>query len=1030
MAAHSLPSSSTTTCSQISQNDNKHWLIQSPSENWFLYSILYNSFHKQILHPAYYSELLVIPTFYSSQHTPGDCVSTFAANLLRSRTFSMKPVDSSNTNNSQRQSTNIRTTFKRCQQSFKSRAHAYFHRRRFSNLKFVRKARETPGQSLENPIPLSEHVITPRFTMASPSYVMTSSVFQPKRQSPNAHLQVLRNLTQYNKRFSPYFSPALGNASDSWIRHRAKSYRKTRILEQEMKFAQKFVNDTNRLSREDQNEVGSLRRKYRIQIDKMESYNQQWVIDSIQTDKVLEAMKQDLEEIYEPDEKRDITEALEYLLNKEGRSLEELKPLKDAVQGSAFWPAGYDSDEETCSDTSEQETQLHKSNSTSRFYIEDEISDDDDDDDEDEHLYSFPLPKTISTTQQTATMLDETSVAEMLKPDNFNWADEEEDDDEELSFSTTQQSETAEEKFEYLVNHVYDTLRNDLEHLRFRFLRLQTFSPEWIAQQMAPVTFNPVNHKCSWLVRPMAMSKKNLNPPLTGIPTIRLTTPAGQLCELEERDYCFEGPEWAAHFEKRRVSAAETREQLRAMETFDERISRMEAEEYWEQVQARDYERDCEERRRQYAAIEAMDDEEEEAESSTEEDSAEGPFFPVALDNGEGSQLSISQTFADESPLDDTLGDVPSEKEEESVTASSQSQINTTAADYQPTEATENISRATTPDMLDEAVFDDISVSSSVSSLPENDEDDCAEDLFENNKPTPAALTFDRYEAVSKLNTLKKLIAIRVQQLTRFARQLEENEAAEYEIAHFEAKRAKKKSGYIERLQYALASLDLRARLEDSMIRHQDSTSISYTNTVPNSGPAELRIVGPLLTTILAHPWILEHAPLLIQNNKHYRSHKAKDPYQGLRSRMKTIYSLSDVRYRSSSFDYLWTRQYVKRTVEVEKDENLAALEFITMDGIWEAPYDNRIRRAETAGREAKAEELIEARFPAKAAWIAKRRVEGKFVALDMVGGSGVAAGYRRGLKIWKGMKSFLGFGGVKAVEQEDEEVRDDEVEW
>ncbi|KAJ5038907.1 uncharacterized protein L3040_006585 [Drepanopeziza brunnea f. sp. 'multigermtubi'] len=49
------------------------------------------------------------------------------------------------------------------------------------------------------------------------------SVFTPKKQNPTAHLVILRNPKECYRRYTPAFSPALGNGSDTYTRHIAKN---------------------------------------------------------------------------------------------------------------------------------------------------------------------------------------------------------------------------------------------------------------------------------------------------------------------------------------------------------------------------------------------------------------------------------------------------------------------------------------------------------------------------------------------------------------------------------------------------------------------------------------------------------------------------------------------------------------------------------------------------------------------------------------------------------------------------------------
>lgn len=256
---------------------------------------------------------------------------------------------------------------------------------------------------------------------------------------------------------------------------------------------------------------------------------------------------------------------------------------------------------------------------------------------EEEHIAKMLAPSTFdwaddSDEFEVNTTAEEEHTAKMLAPSTFDWADDSDDEFEDITNTalrsasyieaqmdnTQQQSppttNTAEGYYDedgFYVDPVFDdnaattsdTIDNDenlstpdaedefdcrlMNNLHCMLEAFQGFygenssrqSPVQLAQRHEPVQLGNYN-KCQWKVHPLAMTKANLNPPLTGTPTIRLTTPGGQLCELEETFLDYSHPSWIVHFFNRHKDSLILREKVESWENEEETRSRLKAEAY------------------------------------------------------------------------------------------------------------------------------------------------------------------------------------------------------------------------------------------------------------------------------------------------------------------------------------------------------------------------------------------------------------------------------------------------------------------
>lgn len=283
-----------------------------------------------------------------------------------------------------------------------------------------------------------------------------TTVFEPKIQSPIAHLKILRNPKLFNQKNSSYFSPALGNSSEAWIRSRANTYRTLRLNSDRKETETKRKSEQHTILDADYDKAMAQVKAWKSEAAQMRANNDQWVISVTDTTKALEQQQDELKGMFDDTKKVNITNILEGMMKEDGRSLGELKDLEKAVietsHVSKYWPIDYDSEAD---------------------------SDEEDEDDEHHHLYSFPLPVFSSDTTSRSDSEEEQihseddanddettddeqiddqdeqtyedSTATTLLPDIFDWADESEDM-EELTPAP------FEDRFDNFINNIHHRL--------------------------------------------------------------------------------------------------------------------------------------------------------------------------------------------------------------------------------------------------------------------------------------------------------------------------------------------------------------------------------------------------------------------------------------------------------------------------------------------------------------------------------------------------------------------------------------------
>ncbi|CZR54034.1 uncharacterized protein PAC_03917 [Phialocephala subalpina] len=403
-----------------------------------------------------------------------------------------------------------------------------------------------------------------------------ATVFEPKMQSPTAHLKILRNSHTFSDRNSPYFSPALGNASDAIIRLRANTYRSLRLDSHKLEFFTKRKDKLHLIVDDEYDSAMADIKAWKAEAAEMRDNNDQWVIDVFGANNAL-LQQQELEKAFNDDEKIDITEELEQFMQADGRSLSELEELeKDVIRASRsspYFPDDFDSE-----------------------------ADSDEEDEEDDHLYGFPLPTSTNKTISHSNSEDETTedenyetdsedestyedaTANALLPDVFSWADES-DDMEELTPAP------FEERYDNLINKIYHKLNNfrdGLEAMKEYLSDKNTFTLRKMELAQRPKRITP----CKWDIQRLDISKNDLEQSTDAIPTIRLITPEGDICELIETfpTSKFQGPAWDKYLEERDYESKKLRMCILSRETFEDWTARRAGEALCKEAQAKDLE--------------------------------------------------------------------------------------------------------------------------------------------------------------------------------------------------------------------------------------------------------------------------------------------------------------------------------------------------------------------------------------------------------------------------------------------------------
>ncbi|KAL5325976.1 hypothetical protein ACEPPN_007113 [Leptodophora sp. 'Broadleaf-Isolate-01'] len=160
-----------------------------------------------------------------------------------------------------------------------------------------------------------------------------------------------------------------------------------------------------------------------------------------------------------------------------------------------------------------------------------------------------------------------------------------------------------------------------------------------------------LGYHCNWTVRPMAMTKKNLDPPPADQPpAIRLINPAGVTCELIEGFQDLSHPDFEQYFAEREKDqyhmAQVVKEWRDNVETFEEYYRRLVCEEFWDRCQTQEIRRALEEQR-----IECEENDLFEDDSDDDDDWDEYTFSRTSRSSSTASSLSDLEDSSVANPI-------------------------------------------------------------------------------------------------------------------------------------------------------------------------------------------------------------------------------------------------------------------------------------------------------------------------------------------------------------------------------------------
>ncbi|PVH82836.1 hypothetical protein DL98DRAFT_652850 [Cadophora sp. DSE1049] len=466
------------------------------------------------------------------------------------------------------------------------------------------------------------------------------TVFFLKQQSPTAHLSVLRNPTRAYEKSTPAFSPALGHTSDAYIRFKQRQWLQDRMTVENGDFMQTIKNPAHRMAQKQRYKTA---RKSLSQIQRDHDgwiYNRQPgenLCEEVHKDALFwRSLHEDRQTVSNQDGEKEqqwvpndndllLGEAIETEMQMQGRSIEEWAGLKKAVQ---------DLEQEQ----RHQRMVKHREQWRKSKYIPEEYNSDtdeedleEDDDEDDGHLYDdvdAPQVKisevdakdeAIARSPASLTGIPQIKIANVeecpalfpqhhrssephpdniveTKPTNTNVATRQEFD--EMASTTAKTSKEVVTETDAILS-LANNLLSDLKERQDFYYRSSNVHMNNVLEAMRPRT---LGYKCSWNVRPMAMTKKNLTPPpVDQVPAIRLTNPSGVTCELIEGFQELSTP-WFEDYvawrdEEQDVLIQAVQEWREKEETFDEYDRRLVCEEFWDECLEKDLKRVMEERK-------------------------------------------------------------------------------------------------------------------------------------------------------------------------------------------------------------------------------------------------------------------------------------------------------------------------------------------------------------------------------------------------------------------------------------------------
>ena len=467
------------------------------------------------------------------------------------------------------------------------------------------------------------------------------TVFFLKQQSPTAHLSILRNPTRAYEQYTPAFSPGLGHASDAYKRFIERKWLQDRMTIENKDFILAIENRAHRTAQKQRYN------KARKTISQFQRDYEGWVYNRQPTKRFCEEVHEDdlfwrtfnqdkevvsneagrEEEVwFSNDNDILLGQAIEKQMQKQGRSIEEWDGLKKAVEDLE--------QEQRHQRMVKHREQWRKSKYIPEDYNSDTDEEDSEDDDDENygHLYDDvdPCPVKISevVAKDEAITTIATSPSDILqirtakseerpalskqRVENFEpqpdfIVDTETRDTTNTSThqDSSKMASTSAKSTDEIVTEtdailsLANTLIADLKDRYDFYYTSSNVHMNTVLDAMRP---GQLGNKCTWIVRPLAMTKKNLTPPpASQPPAIRLTNPSGVTCELIEafenldKPYFKDFVAWRDEEQDYLIQAVQ--EWREKEETFDEYDRRLVCEEFWDECLEKDLKRVMEERK-------------------------------------------------------------------------------------------------------------------------------------------------------------------------------------------------------------------------------------------------------------------------------------------------------------------------------------------------------------------------------------------------------------------------------------------------
>lgn len=457
------------------------------------------------------------------------------------------------------------------------------------------------------------------------------TVFFLKQQSPTAHLSILRNPTRAYEKATPAFSPALGHASDAYIRFKQRQYQQDQVTVENSDYMATIKNPAHRMAqfRRYKNAKRSL--------NKIQRDHDAWIYNRKQAHDICEALHKDAmfwrsfhedkNTVTNQDGEKErqwipndhdllLGQAIERKMQVQGRSIEEWAGLKKAVQDveqeqrhqrmvqhREQWRKLKYIPEEYNSDSEEEEPEEEEDEDYGHLYDnvdvpQVKISEVDAKDEAIATIPSSPswipqikpenLEERSTSLQQRAHIFEPhpRKIVDTKTPHTNNTIHQESNEMASTTAKTTKEIVTETDAILSLAA----TLVSDLKDRYNIYYASSNVNMNGVLDAMRP---KHLGYKCSWVVRPMAMTKKNLTPPPADqTPAIRLTNPSGVTCELIEGFQDLSTPwfedyvAWRDEEQDHLIQAV--REWREKEETFDEYDHRLVCEAFWDECLEKD----------------------------------------------------------------------------------------------------------------------------------------------------------------------------------------------------------------------------------------------------------------------------------------------------------------------------------------------------------------------------------------------------------------------------------------------------------